>query len=134
MSSHAPLVRTYSVPLAAVAQGASATAPALRVPFAGTITAVAVVASAAITGAATNTRKLALVNKGQSGSGSTEVAAIQFNGGINAAAFDDTALTLSGTTANRSVAEGDVLALASTAVGTGIADPGGLLLVTVSRV
>lgn len=133
MSSRAPLSRTLSIPLAAVAQVTAATVPVVRAPFDGAITAVSVIAAASIAGANTNTRKLALVNKGQNGAGATEIAALQFNSGTNATAHDETALTLSGTAASRNVAEGDVLVLASTAVGTGLADPGGLLLVTFGR-
>jgi hypothetical protein len=104
-----------------------------RAPFTGTVTGVSYIPKSAITGANTNTRRVALVNKGQSGSGTTEIAAIQYNSGVNAVAFDENIVTLSGTAANLDVVEGDILAFTSTHVGTGITDPGGLVIVTLSR-
>lgn len=133
MSELAPLTRTYQVLVPAVVTAANETSTVCKAPFAGTVTAVSYVPDTAITGADTNTRKVALVNKGQSGAGSTQVASLQFNSGTNGVAFDESALALSGTPANLVVAEGDVLALASTAVGTGLADPGGTLFLEISR-
>jgi hypothetical protein len=101
-------------------------------PRAATISAVTYVPVSAITGANTNTRSVSLVNKGQTGSGSTVVATLQFNSGVNAGASAMTSVTLSGTAANRVVAAGDVLQWQSAAVGTGIADPGGLVLISLS--
>lgn len=103
-----------------------------RCPSDATVTAVTYAPVTAVTGANTNTRSVSLVNKGQSGAGSTVVATIQYNSGVNAAAADENAVTLSGTPANLNVAAGDILQWQSTAVGTGIADPGGLVCVTVS--
>lgn len=104
-----------------------------RAPFACTVTDVTYAPEAAITGANTNTRRVALVNKGQTGAGAVEPAALQFDSGVNAAAFDDKPITLSATQANRVLAAGDILAWFSDAIGTGQADPGGLVCVTVSR-
>lgn len=133
MAVTSPVTRTSTTQVAAVAQGSTATTPVARAPFAGVVSSVAAILSAALTGANTNTRKLSLINKKQDGSGSTVVATLQFNSGTNAVAFDETALTLSGTAANLNVAAGDVLALESAAVGTGIADPGGLVAITINR-
>jgi hypothetical protein len=102
----------------------------LRAPSDATVTAVTYAPVTAITGANTNTRSVSLVNKGQTGAGSTVIATIQYNSGVNAAAADENAVTLSGTPANLNVAAGDILQWQSTAVGTGIADPGGLVCVT----
>jgi hypothetical protein len=104
----------------------------IRVDSAGTVSAVTYAPVTAITGANTNTRSVSLVNKGQSGAGSTVIATIQYNSGVNAAASDENTVTLSGTPANLVVAAGDILQWQSTAVGTGIADPGGLVAVTIS--
>lgn len=104
-----------------------------QAPFAGTVTDVEYVPEAAITGAATNNRTVSLVNKGQDGSGSTVIATLTFGSGTNAAANDDATVTLSGTAANRVVAAGDTLQWRSVANGTGIADPGGLARITLSR-
>jgi hypothetical protein len=103
-----------------------------RVGSDATVGAVTYAPVTAITGANTNTRSVSLVNKGQSGAGSTVIATIQYNSGVNAAAADENTVTLSGTPANLNVAAGDILQWQSTAVGTGIADPGGLVCVTVS--
>jgi len=72
------------------------------------------------------------VNKGSTGAGNTVVATIQYNSGVNATAADENTVTLSGTPANLNLTAGDILQWQSTAVGTGIADPGGLVCVTVS--
>jgi hypothetical protein len=104
----------------------------IRVDSAGTVSAVTYAPVTAITGANTNTRSVSLVNKGQAGAGSTVIATIQYNSGVNAAASDENTVTLSGTPANLVVAAGDILQWQSTAVGTGIADPGGLVAVTIS--
>lgn len=132
-SGKAPIRRVHHMIAAAVAQASDAGVAVIRAPFAGTVAAAAYVPSATITGVATNTRKLELVNKGQSGAGTTVAASIQFDNGINATAFDEKALTLSGTAGNLVVAAGDVLAWVSTHLASGIADPGGLVIVELVR-
>lgn len=102
------------------------------VPSACTVTSVTYAPVTAITGANTNTRLVALVNKGTAGAGTTVVATIQYNSGVNAAAADENAVTLSATAADLNLAAGSVLQWQSTHVGTGIADPGGLVNVTTS--
>jgi len=99
---------------------------------AGTVTAVTYSTVTAITGANTNTRSVSLVNKGQTGAGATTVATLQFNSGVDTVASDEKTITLSGTPANLVVAAGDVLQWQSTHIGTGIADPGGLVAVTIT--
>lgn len=116
--------------LAANATGATIIGEA---PFAGTVTAVTYTPESDITGADTNTRTLAVVNKGTDGNGSTSVATLALTSGVNATDFDEKALTLSGTAANLEVAAGDILAFTSTHAGTGLADPGGRIAVTISR-
>lgn len=98
----------------------------------GVVSAVTFTPTAAITGAATNHRSITLVNKGQAGSGTTVIATLAFDNGVNATANNETTVTLSGTAANLVVAAGDVLQWQSAAVGTGIADPGGLVNVTLA--
>lgn len=102
-------------------------------PFTGVVSAAAYIADTAITGADTNTRKIELFNRGQAGAGTTLIASKQFDNAVNATRFDETALTLSATAANLDVVAGDVLTLKSTHVGTGLADPGGTLKVTITR-
>lgn len=94
-----------------------------------TVTGVTFVPNATITGAATNNRTLSLVNLGQAGSGTTVVATLAFGSGSNATGGVPKTITLSATPANLVLASGDVLQWQSTHIGTGIADPGGLVSV-----
>lgn len=130
----APLVRIIEQDVPAVSTaGNSDDSVIAQVPFAGTVTAVQYVPEAAITGAATNNRTVSLVNKGQAGTGTTTIATLTFGSGTNATANNEVAVTLSGTAADLVVAEGDTLLWRSVANGTGIADPGGMARVTISR-
>lgn len=134
MTDQAPLVVTLrqdADPVGAAADGTSVIGEA---PVDGTVTRVAFIASSALTGANTESRTLTVKNKGQDGSGTTTVASKAFTSGVNAAASDATTVTLSGTPANLVVAQGDVLQLESTHVGsTGLADPGGEVVVEITR-
>jgi hypothetical protein len=127
-----PAVARLVVPVAAAAAGAT-TSGVARAPFAGTVTSVTYVGAAAITGAATNNRTHSVLNRLQDGSGSAVAASLNYASGTNAAAFDEKDITLSGTPANLVVAEGDILEARSAFVGTGIAEPGGVMLVTVTK-
>lgn len=130
----APLVRVIEQDVPAVGTaGNDQNTLVCQAPFDGVVSAVEFVPAAAVTGANTNTRAVALVNKGQAGSGSTSVASLQFDSGVNASANNEKAVTLSGTPADLAVAQGDTLLWTSTHVGTGITDPGGLVRVTFSR-
>lgn len=103
-------------------------------PFAGTVTAVTFTPDTAITGANTDTRSLNVINAGSDGTGTTEIASIDFVSGTDADAFDETALTLSAVEDATTVAAGDIIKLNSDAIGgSGMVDPGGLLQVTISR-
>lgn len=134
MTDQAPLVKKIEVDTDAVAAASDGTFPIGEAPFAGTVTEVTYIPRSTLTGANTDSRTLAVVNKGQSGAGSTSVASKAFTSGVNAPAGDETAITLSGTPANLTVVEGDVLVATSTHVGsTGLADPGGKIQVTISR-
>lgn len=134
MPDTSPLVHTLERVIPATATGSDASFDLDEVPFAGTVTAVNYVANgAALTGANTNSRTVVLVNKGGAGSGSTQVATKAFTSGVNAAADTPTTITLSGTPANLTVNAGDVLQWQSTHVGTGLADPGGVVHVEITR-
>lgn len=129
-----PTSRRSSHPVAAVATVGNSLNTMLAVaPFKGKVTAVKYVPQAVITGQNTNTRKLELYNRGQDGTGTTLVATLQFDSGVNAAAKTPKSITLSATAANLLVADGDVLEWQSTAVGTGIADPSGIAVVEFGR-
>lgn len=130
----APLTDTLSAVLSAVATaGQDASIVLGEAPFAGVVIGASYTPNGAITGVNSNTRAMRVRNHGQDGSGTTIVAELQFNAGVNAAAYDEKALPLSSTPANLNVAAGDILEAFSDAVGTGMADPGGLLQVEVSR-
>ena len=128
-----PLTTKKEFTVPALATDAEATTSLFEAPYALTITGVSYVPVANVTGAATNHRKVALINKGTDGNGTTEIAALTFDNGINATDFNESALTLSSTAADLSVAADAVLAWASTAPGTGLADPGGTAIVEYSR-
>lgn len=129
----APLSLYPAATLPAVATGTDADVAVFIAPFDCTVSAVTYTPNATITGADTNSRTLNLRNKGLTGGGSTVVASKAFTVGVNATAYDETTITLSGTAANLDLVAGDVLALQSDSVGTGLADPGGLLRVSVTR-
>jgi len=134
MADSAPLVRVIEADVPAVSTAGNDDDTVLfQAPFACTVTAVQYVAEAAITGAATNNRTVSLVNKGQAGAGTATVASLNFANGVNAAANDDTPITLSATPANLVLAAGDTLQWRSIHILTGITDPGGLVRVTVAR-
>lgn len=129
----APLVRVIEEGVPAVATAVSDDTLLAQSPYAGTVTAVQYVPEAAITGAATNNRTVSLVNKGQAGTGTAIVATLTFNTGVNATANNEVVVTPSAVAADQIVAEGDTLQWRSIANGTGLADPGGIARVTVSR-
>lgn len=131
-SGASPLVTKLAVEVSAVAAGNDATFVA-RAPYAGVVTSVTYVPVATVTGAATNNRTVNVVNKAQDGSGAASVASLSFGNGTNATAFDEKAITLTTTAADKVVAAGDILAINSTHVGTGIADPGGTVFIEISR-
>jgi hypothetical protein len=129
----APFAAAHQIPVQPVSTvGNDLNTNVYQCPRAGTVSAVTYATVTAITGANTNTRSASLVNKGQAGTGTTVVATLQFDSGVNTVANVPKALNLSATPANLAVAAGDVLQWQSTHVGTGIADPGGLLQLTVA--
>jgi hypothetical protein len=130
----APNVRVIEEGVPAVSTaGASDDTVVAQAPFDCTVTSVEYVPEAAITGAATNHRAFSLVSKGQAGSSTVTVATLAFDSGVTATANNEKAITLSGTAANLDLTAGDTLLWRSVAVGTGIADPGGIVRVTLSR-
>lgn len=112
---------------------ADGSAPLFRAPFAAIVAAIYFVAAATLTGADTDSRTVQVVNKGQNGLGAVVIASLAFVNGVIATAFDEKALTLSVTAADLLVAEGDILAVVSTHVGNGLADPGGIVEVKFGR-
>ncbi len=135
MADTAPLQRVIEANVPAVSTAGNDDDTVVgQAPFDCTVTAVEYIPESSITGAATNNRSFSLVNKGQSGSGSTTVATLAFDSGsVTAAANDEKAIPLSGTAANLNLSAGDTLLWRSVHAGTGITDPGGLVRVTISR-
>lgn len=134
MTDAAPLIQTIRAVCAAVAAGSDLETNAFYAPFDGTVTAVRFIPNTTLTGANTDSRTISVVNKGQAGAGTTAVASKAFTSGVNAAADDSTAITLSATAADLVVTAGDVLVVKSLHVGsTGLADPGGLVEIDLSR-
>lgn len=129
-----PLVVTKSAPVAALGLTADAVVAVARAPFAGVVSAVRYAPVANVTGAATDTRTLSIINKAADGNGTASVASLALLSGVNLLDYDEKDITLSGTAANLVVAEGDILAFSSVHGGsTGLADPGGLVSIEFTR-
>lgn len=129
----APLNRVISAVVPAVAAGSDSV---VAVGVAGedaTVTAVTYVPNAAITGAATNNRTCSVIDKKADGSGAVAVASKTYANGTNDTAYIENPETLNGTPANLQVSQGDVLVFSSVHAGTGIADPGGIVRVSLTR-
>lgn len=99
-----------------------------RAPFRGVVTAVEFIASAAITGAATDNFTLNVRNRQAGGAGTLVPATITFGNGTNAVAQAPTSLTV-GNAANVAVAAGDVITVEKAVHGTGLACPDGVVVV-----
>lgn len=133
MSERAPLVTAISRVVPNAAQAADASTPIGVAPFDGAVTAVQYIPDTAITGADTNTRTISLVNRGDDGTGTTVIATLTFEDGTDGAAFDAVTVPLSEVEDATAVAEGDVLEWLSEDVGDGLADPGGLVQLSIAR-
>jgi YD repeat-containing protein len=129
----APVTERVTATVPAVGATTTADQIVAESHVAGKVTAVTYTPEAAITGHDTNTRTLTLVNKGQSGSGSTVIGTLAFVASNNGVAFDEKAFTLSSTAADLVVAAGDILVFVSTYAASGLADPGGRVEVEITR-
>ena len=93
-----------------------------------TITGVNWIPNAIVTGAATNNFALGLVDVGAAGAGTQAITTVKtYASGTNSVANVAEALPLSATAANLLAVDGDVLVLARTVNGTGLASPRGTL-------
>ena len=98
--------------------------PVFRAPFACTLKKLDIVPQAAVTGDNTNRTNLNIVNKGNAGSGTTEVANLDLATGTNLTAFDSTNIPLNTTYASGvTLAEGDVVTIQQEKIGTGVNVP-----------
>jgi hypothetical protein len=114
---------------------ASSTANVGEAPETGVVSSVSYTPNAAVTGAdSPASRSLILLNRGQAGSGTTEVGRLNLVSGVNLTADNETEFTLSVVADATDVTAGDILEFQTTAVGgTGLVDPGGLVQVEISR-
>lgn len=134
MTDKAPRVETLKANVPAVAAASDADQSIGEAPFAGEVTGVSYTPEANITGANTETRTFTIVNKGADGNGTTVIATLAMTSGVNSTDFNESAMTLSVVADATDVAAGDVLAFVSTHSGsTGLADPGGLVEVEITR-
>jgi|SRR5690242_19026396 hypothetical protein len=139
MTAQAPFTKVIRIRVPAVATAGNDLTSALgAAEFDGVITSAKYIPDAGLTSNDTAYRTYSIVNKGQAGAGATSMAsaATKTSGGGGTGdftAFKGVSLTLSGTPANLAFASGDVLALGSVHTGTGVADPGGVVEVTLSR-
>ena len=134
MPDSAPLNRTLQTTIPATAAAADYDQSLGEAPFAGTVSAASYTPEANITGNTTETRTLTIVNKGADGNGTTVVATLAYTTGVNATDFNEQAFTLSAVEGATAAVEGDIIAVASTHGGsTGLADPGGLVQVELTR-
>lgn len=130
----APLTKklTQTIPAAGAAVAQDQTIG--EAPFAGTVTSVTFTPEADVTGQATNFRTFSVVNKGADGNGATVVATLAFSSApVAATDFDEKAITLSVVAGATTVAEGDILAWVEAVTGSGLASPGGLVQVEITR-
>lgn len=135
MSERAPRRDERQLTLPASAILATTEIPLTEALEAGVLAGATYVPNAAITGAnSPASRRLTIINKGQSGAGTTVMATLDFISGVNGVAFDEKDFTLSGTAANLVVASGDILSVKSEPIGgTGLVDPGGQVRVQIQR-
>ena len=117
----------------ALALGTSATYMVEETEENGQILRASYTPDANITGVATNNRVIRVINRGQSGAGTAVMAELTFAAGVNGVAGDERDIPLSGTPANLECDAGDIIAVQSAINGTGLADPGGLVQITLER-
>ncbi len=121
---------TFLIPVAG--QGTAATTDewaGFVAPFRCVVTAVKWTPNAAVTADGTNYFSVVVKNRG-SGAGTTAIATRAYSA-TNGVAFTSETVTLSGTAADLNVAAGDLVSVAKTVGGSGLAMPDGLVQVTV---
>lgn len=135
MADKAPNIQKIEANVPAATIAATQDQTVGKAPFAGEVTAAYIVPEAALTASATDYRTWSLINKGQDGNGSTVIASFASDTVTtdDLADFDEKALTLSVVADATDVAAGDILAIAETVTGNGIAHSGYKVIVEVSR-
>lgn len=135
-----PLVKTLEADTVGCAAATDQETIIGRAPYAGVVTSVEYIPEASVTGLtlATASRTYTVINRGTSaasGTGTVPVATLinaVSGAGVNLVDSVPRTFTLA-TDANLTLASGDVLALMSEHTTTGVADPGGKIVVTFSR-
>lgn len=129
----APDVRTLRTRIAPAGAAVAQNTVLGDVPVDATVTGASLEADALVTGVVTNNRTFNLINRAQDGSGAVVVATLTLAAGTNLPAADEVAMVLSGVPANLAVNAGDVLSLQEVVNGTGLANPGLQVKVTLTR-
>jgi hypothetical protein len=104
-----------------------------KVPFAGTISRIQFIPAAAITGDTALARTFTVKNKGLAGIGTTVLGTVSFIDDVDGVAFVPKDLTLSVVAGALDVAAGDIIAVESADLSTGLADPGGFWTIDIVR-
>lgn len=128
-----PFVRTVSREVQPVTTaGNDLRTIVFKAPYACTVSAVKYIPVSTQAGADTNSRTLNLYNR-TTGAGTVLVATLALVNAVDLTDNVEKTITVSATAANLELALGDVLEWESLHVGTGIADPGGLVSVSYAR-
>lgn len=105
-----------------------------KAPYACTLVGVNYIPGSTQAGANTNSRTYSLFNRNNStGAGTVLMATLAAVSGVDLTDNVPKVIPISGTPANLEMAAGDVLEWESLHIGTGIADPGGLLEISYVR-
>jgi hypothetical protein len=133
MSGAAPYTRRLQATIPALGAAVDGDQTVGEAPFDGTVTGVSLTPEAAVTGDNTNNRTFTLVNKGQSGVGTTVIATLALTTGVNLVAFDEKPFTMSVVAGATTVVAEDILAVVETHGGSGLSHSGGLIEIELSR-
>ena len=135
MTDSAPQVQKLEATVPAATKEATQDQVIGEAPFAGVVSSASIIPEANGTANATNNRTFKIVNKGQSGSGTTAAATFATDTVTtdDLKAFDEKALPLSATPADLVVAAGDIIAVVETVAAEGLAHSGYRVEVELSR-
>jgi hypothetical protein len=121
----------YQIPVRPVTIAATGDVPLFIAPYDGIVTAADYLIGGNITGANTDRRTL-LIRKRDAQGFTDDMATLDFVQGVDADAFDIVPFALAASEADRTVEAGQAVILMSAPVGGGLADPGGVIAVTIA--